>query len=337
MSQRRLFFLMLLLMLAAAVWTPAAAQNETTDPEQLRQRILDRIRTESGMDEAQRMRMENQLERCLRLGLSEDQVEGLFPMPGAGNGMTAANMLRMQARVMAAAEAGLAADLLAGKLREGRMKGAAPDAIEAAVVRMEEHLRVAQREMRRAVEEGVTANGEQSAELHLQRGAALDIWRGLHEEDLAHLREQARLRARDGSCSTTELAAAAETTTALIEQGLDRQRSREMLGLGLRQGYTAEEMRRLGAMAQAAHSRGGPPEEVLAMLEEHVLEGMQLEEMMRQMMRHGWMGPGDMQGHGAHSPVDDVIGGPGHHGGEPPMGGDSSTGQGQDPGSGQGG
>jgi len=270
--------------------------------------------------------MENQLERCLRLGLSDDQVEGLFPMPGAGNGMTAANMLRMQERVMAAAEAGLPVDLLADKLREGRMKGAAADAIEAAVVRMEEHARVAQREMRRAVEEGITPHGEEHAERHLQRGLALDMWRGLHEGDLVHLREQARLRARDGSCSTTELAAAAETTTALIEQGLDRQRSREMLGSGLQQGYTAEEMRRLGAMAQAAHRRGGPPEEVLELMEEQVQEGMQLEEMMRQMMRHGWMGPGDMQGHGAHSPVDDVIGGPGHHGGEQQMGGEGSSG-----------
>jgi hypothetical protein len=312
------------LLLAAAIWMPAAGQDQTTEPDQLRQRIRDRIRAESGMEEAQMTRMENHLERCLRLGLSDDQVEALFPMPGAG--MAAANMLRMQARVMAAAEEGLAVDLLAGKMREGRMKGAAADAIETAVERMEQHLRIAQREMRRAVEEGVTPNGEEQAERHLQRGLALDMWRGLHEGDLAHLREQARLRARDGSCTTTELAAAAETTTVLIEQGQDPERSREMLGLGLRQGYTAEEMRRLGAMARAAHRRGGPPEEVLAMLGEQMQQGAQLEEMMRQMMRHGWMGPGDMQGHGAHSPVDDVIGGPGHHGGEPHSGGEGSGG-----------
>jgi hypothetical protein len=336
MSQRKFGCLVVSMMLAVTFfWIPAAAQDATDDPEQLRQRIRDRIRAESGMDEAQRLQMENQLERCLRLGLSDDQVEGLFPMPGARNGMTSSNMLRMQQRLLDAADEGMPVDLLAGKVREGRMKGADPEAIEAAVARMEEHLRLARREMRRAVEQGLTP-GEEHAERHLQRGLALDIWRGLHEGDLVHLREQARLRARDGSCSTTELAAAAETATALMEQGQDRLRVREMLGEGLRQGYTAEEMRRIGTMAQAAHRRGGPPEEVLAMLEEQLQQGAQLEEMVRQMMRHGWMGPGDMQGHGAHSPVDDVIGGPWRHGGQQQMGGEGSTGQGESPGGGQG-
>jgi hypothetical protein len=332
MSQHRFFVSILTLMVVAAVWIPAAAQQGSTDPEQLRDRIRDRIRAEDGMDDALRLRMENHLERCLRLGLTDDQVEGLFPMAGPGNGMTAAHMLRMQERILAAAESGLAVDLLAGKLREGRMKGAAPDAIEGAMARMEEHLRFAHRLMQRSTEEGVTPSGNEETERHLQRGMALNMWRGLHEGDLEHLREQARLRARDGSCSTTELAAAAETTTSLIEQGLDRRRSREMLGQGLRQGYTAEEMRRVATMAQA-----GPPEEVLAWLEEHVGQGTGLEQMMQMMMRRGWMGPGDVPGHGAHSPVDDVIGGPWRHGGGQQMGGDGSSGQGQGSGSGQGG
>jgi hypothetical protein len=336
MSQRRSCCLFLVVALALLAWMPATGQDVTTDPEQLEQRIRDRIRATSGIDEAQRTRMENQLERCLGLGLSDDQVEGLFPMPGARNGMSAADMLRMQQRVLAAAEEGLPVDLLAAKLREGRMKGAPPDTIEVAISRMEEHLRIARREMRRAVKEGVVPHQEAGQEQHLQRGLALDMWRGLGEGDLAHLREQARLRARDGSCSTTELAAAAETATVLMEQGQDRRRVREMLGQGLRQGYTAEEMRRIGAMAQAAHRRGGPPEEVLAMLEEQLQQGARLEEMFRHMMRQGWMGPGDIQGHGAHSPVDDVIGGPWRHGGQPPMGGDGSTGQGEEPGGGQG-
>jgi hypothetical protein len=319
-------------MVVAAVWVPAAAQQSSTDPEQLRDRIRDRIRTADGMDDAQRLRMENHLERCLRLGLTDDQVEGLFPMAGPGNGMTATHMLRTQERILAGAESGLAVDLLAGKLREGRMKGASPEAIEGAMARMEEHLRFTHRLMRHSVEDGVTPSGNAETERHLQRGMALNMWRGLHEGDLEHLREQARLRARDGSCSTTELAAAAETTTSLIEQGFDRQRSREMLGLGLSQGYTAEEMRRIAAMAQA-----GPPEEVLAWLEEHVQQGTQVEEMMRRMMRHGWMGPGDMHGHGGHSPVDDVIGGPWRHGGQQQMGGDGSSDSGHGSGSGQGG
>jgi hypothetical protein len=257
-------------------------------------------------------------------------------MPGARSRMSATELSRMQQRVLAAAEEGMAADLMAAKLREGRMKGAAPEAIEAAVTQMETHLRFAQREMRRAAAEGVTPNEDPARERHLQRGLALDMWRGLGEGDLTHLREQARLRAMDGSCSTTELAAAAETATVLMEQNQDRQRVRDMLGEGLRQGYTAEEMRRIGAMAQAAHRRGGPPEEVLTMLEEQLQQGAPLEEMTRQMMRQGWMGPGDVQGHGVHSPVDDVIGGPWRHGGQPQSGGDGSTGQGQDAGGGQG-
>jgi hypothetical protein len=333
MMRHRSAVLILALTLVATVWVPSAAQESSTDPEQLRDRIRNRIRTADGMDDALRLRMENHLERCLRLGLTDDQVEGLFPMAGPGNGMTAAHMLRMQERILAGAESGLAVDLLAGKMREGRMKGASPDAIEGAMARMEEHLRFAHRVMRRSVEEGVTTSGNEETERHLQRGMALNMWRGLHEGDLEHLREQARLRARDGSCSTTELAAAAETTTSLIEQGLDRQRSREMLGLGLRQGYTAEEMRRMATMAQA-----GPPEEVLAWLDEHIRQGMGLEQMMQRMMRRGWMGPGDIHGHGGHSPVDDVIGGPWRHGGgQQQMGGDGSSGQGHASGSGHGG
>jgi hypothetical protein len=81
-------------------------------------------------------------------------------------------------------------------------------------------------------------------------------------------------------------------------------------------------------MARAAQRRGGPPAEVLATLEEQLRQGAQLEEMVRSMMRRGWMGPGDMQGHGANSPVDDLIGGPWRQGGQQQSGGQGSSGQG---------
>jgi hypothetical protein len=60
--------------------------------------------------------------------------------------------------------------------------------------------------------------------------------------------------------------------------------------------------------------------------------------MVREMMHQGWLGPRDMSGPGGNSPVDNVIGGPGRHGGEPGGGSGSTGGSGSGPGgSGKGG
>jgi hypothetical protein len=279
----------------------------------LHERIQSRIQESPALDAGQREKMERNLERCLHLGMRDYQVEGLFPMPGEHGRMDPAQLLDMQERVLASADSGLPAGLLADKIREGRMKGVAPDVLAGVMQRLETHMSVAHREMGLAVAEGVTPTGNEKAERHLQRGLALDMWRGLHEEDLEQIREHASQRAMHMSCSTIDLAAAAETATELIEQGIEPARARDMVGMGLDQGYSAQEMRQIGQMAMNSTKHGAPPEETLRWMEHQMHNGAQTDEMMRQMMQHGWLGPRDMYGPGGCSPVDDVMGGPGHH------------------------
>ncbi len=111
-----------------------------------------------------------------------------------------------------------------------------------------------------------------------------------------------------------DFAAAAETATDFIEQGVSRQRSRHMVGTGLERGYSAEEMRQLGHVIRASAGHGGPTDEMLRWMEQHMAAGDHMEHMTQQMIHMGWLGPRDMHGPGGHSPVDDVMGGPGHPG-----------------------
>jgi hypothetical protein len=314
---------------------PVAAQEDGTDPgpgdqpqerQRLREQIRERIQQDPALDPQQRARMEQNLERCLRLGLDDEQVAALFPMSDREGQTAARHMLQWQERVMTAAEAGLAEDLLTDKLREGRMKGVDPTAIDGAMDRLQQHLRLAHREMTRAVEDGVTPSPDGTTERQLQRGMAMGLWRGLNEQDLEHLREQARVRARDGSCSMVDLAAAAETTTDLVENGIGHERSREMTGAAIQQGFTAREIRELGHVVRVAARRGGPPEEMVDWLQNRLRYGESMDGLVREMMHHGWLGPRDMSGPGGNSPVDNVIGGPGRHGSGP--GGDPGSGNG---------
>jgi len=319
---------------------PLVAQDDGTNPDpgeqrqdrqQLREQIRDRIHQDPALDPQQRQRMEQNLERCLRLGLDDAQVEALFPMDGREGQNQARHMLQWQERVMTATEEGLAEDLLTDKLREGRMKGVDPAAIDGAMDRLQQHLRLAHREMTRAVEGGVSPSPDTATERQLQRGMAMDLWRGLHEEDLEHLRERAHERARDESCSMVDLAAAAETTTEFVESGVERRRSREMAGAAIAQGIPAREIREMGHVVRVAAQRNGPPEDMVNWLENRLRHGQSMDGLVREMMHHGWLGPRDMSGPGGNSPVDNVIGGPGRHGdgqGDGPTG-DGHNGGGQ--------
>ena len=202
------------------------------------------------------------------------------------------------------------------------MKGVDPASIDRAMDRLQQHLRAAHREMNRAIEGGVTASPDVATARQLQRGIAMDLWRGLHEEDLEQLQLRARERARVRNCSMVDLAAAAETTTDLIESGVERRRSREMTGAADEQGYSAREIREMGHVVRVAARHGGPPEDMVGWMENRLRYGDSMEGMVREMMHHGWLGPRDMSGPGGNSPVDNVLGGPGYHGG----------GQGGDPG-----
>ena len=306
--------------------------EQPQDRQRLREQIRERIHQDPALDPQQRERMEQNLERCLRLGLEDDQVEALFPMEGGEGQTQARHMLQWQKRVMTAAEEGLAEDLLTDKLHEGRMKGVDAAEIDRAMDRLQQNLRLAHREMTRAVEDGATPSPDATTERQLQRGMAMDLWRGLNEGDLEHLREQARERARDGSCSTVDLAAAAETATDLVESGIEHQRSREMAGAALGQGLSAREIREMGHVVRVAARHGGPPEDMVNWLENRLRYGQSMEGLVREMMHHGWLGPRDMSGPGGNSPVDNVIGGPGRHGsgsgGDPTGDGHSGSGSG---------
>ena len=123
---------------------PAMAQGgdapdsgeQSQERRQLREQIQERIHQDPSLEPQQRERMQNYLEQCLSLGLRDDQIEALFPMDGEGSRTRSRHMLQWQERVMTAAEAGLAEDLLTDKLREGRMMGADAAAIDQVMERL---------------------------------------------------------------------------------------------------------------------------------------------------------------------------------------------------------
>jgi hypothetical protein len=181
---------------------------------------------------------------------------------------------------------------------------------------MEEHLRAAQRIMIRAQEGGMEPAGDPNQERRMTREMAQNMWRGLNEEGLNRLCEQACQRLRNGQCDLNDLASASETATRLIEEGMASPRAVQVVGEALQQGYRTQEMQQLRLMVQARHQQRGPIEGFVADLEQCLGEGMGAGEMYRHMWQHGWMGPGDMQGPGGPHHIDDVGGGgPGHQGG----------------------
>jgi len=312
-----------------AVAAGAGAAVKEQDRLELQSRVQARIQADARLDTGQRERMEQNLRRCLRLELGEDQIGGLFPDPASGDGVPAEALIALQDRVVESGESGLAADLLADKVREGRMKRAGAPAIERAVERLDQQLRLAEHQLTAAREAGVAPAGDPAAERRLQKGLALDLWRGLEVGDLDRLRARAEERARDRDCSVIDLAAAAETATDLLEVGADRGRAVGFAEEGLQRGLEAAEMRRLGRMAQIAARGGEAPGPVLDTLRQQLRSGATVDAMMQQMLQYGWLGPRDIGGPAGQSPVDNVIDGPGRVGGPlgPGGGGSSDTGR----------
>jgi hypothetical protein len=291
-----------------------------SDPQgdMLRQRIHDRIENEDGLQTQERERLRKHLGECDELGLGDGDVAALFD-----ESQPLKKQIRTQERVLAMAHEGLPVDPVMQKLREGRRKGANEDVLNQVCDRMEAHVRTANRVMERAREDGVTP-GNADAERRRTSEMAMHMWHGLEEGDMDQLRERARLRLRDGSCTTEELAAASETAAKLKEMGVERKRAVNLSGDALQNGYTSGEMRQLGWMVMTAHMHGGPHDEVCNELERGIRNQHQLGEMMQNMWQHGWMGPADQHdGRGGHNPMDNGTGGgPGgqghgdHEGGE---------------------
>lgn len=277
----------------------------------LQERIRQRIENDDQLKERDRLQLREHLRDCEELGLSDATVEALF-----ADGEPLREQIRLQSRVLTMARERLPIEPLVEKLREGRRKQVGEPALERVCSQLEQHVRTAAQVMNRARESGLQP-GDDTTEKRLTESLALNMWRGLGEGDCDQLMERARQRLRDGSCSTTDLAAASATATELRELGLERERAMRMAGDALQNGYTAREIRQMARMVMAAHAHGQAVDEVVG----HVQAGLQQHEQMGELMQHmwqrGWMGPGeDHGGRGGHSPVDDVIGGPGdRHGG----------------------
>jgi hypothetical protein len=298
-----------------------AAQDSQGDA--LRDRVRDRIENEQGLDDQERERLRQHLAECKQLGLDDETVTALFD-----ESKPLRAQIRTQERIIGMAREGLPHEPVMQKMREGRRKGASEEALERVCARMEEHVRAAERVMERARRDGVT-RGDPDVERRRTREMATQMWRGLNEEDGDQLCERARLRLRDGSCTTEDLTAAAETAAKLKELGIERHRAVGVAGEALQYGYTAREMRQLGWMVMTAHMHGGPDGEVLDTLERGIRNQHQFAEMLDEMWQHGWMGPADEHGgHGNHGFIDDATGGGpgGHEGGDGHMGDDRNKG-----------
>jgi hypothetical protein len=300
----------------------------------LRERIRERIENDEGLQEQDRARLREHLGECKRLGLDDATVAALFD-----ESQPLQRQIRMQERVLAMTREGLSTDPVMRKLQEGRRKGVSEDRLEQVCSQMEQNVRTANRFMQRAREDGVSP-GNDEAERRRTEETAMCMWRGLREQDLDQLRERARLRLRDGSCTTEDLTAAAETASRLKEMGIERERAVRLSGDALQNGYSVKEMRQLRWMVMTAHMHGGPPDEVIDTLERGIRNREQLGQMVQNMWQRGWMGPAEEHGgRGGQSHGDDTGGGgPGGNGqGEGGAGGGGNTGGGNGGGNGDGG
>jgi hypothetical protein len=284
----------------------AQIRDNSQDPqgEMLRERIRERIQNEDGLKEQDRERLRKHLRDCDDLDLGDETVAALFD-----ESTPLKNQIRNQERVIEMKREGLPVEPVMLKLREGRRKGVNEQVLEQVCERMEANVRTANRFMKQVREDGVTP-GNEEAEQRRTREMAQNMWRGLEEGDMDQLRERARLRLRDGSCTTEDLTAAAETASRFKEMHVERERAVRLAGDALQNGYGAEEMHQLRWMVMTAHMHGGPPDEVLDTLENGLRNQHQLTQMVQQMWQHGWMGPADEHGgRGGHSYGDDAGGG----------------------------
>lgn len=280
--------------------------------------IRARIETDTDLAAPQREQLREHLRTFERAGLDGPALAALFP-----ENAPLANQLRHQERIARMVDEGLPVEPLVEKLLEGRRKNVADGVLDRVCGQLESHVRAADRLMTRAREAGARP-GDPSIEHRLTDSVARNMWRGLRPEDFEGLVERSRDRLRDGQCSTTDLAAAAATATDLMELGAPRERAMDMAGEALQERYEAGAIRRMAHMVMAAHAHGRPVDEAMGRVREGMHHAVSMDDVMMEMARQGWMGPGEEHGgHGGHSPVDDVIGGPGGHGG---MGGHGGTG-----------
>jgi hypothetical protein len=312
----------LILLFALLLMGPLARAASAQD--NVRQRIRDRIESEQGLQTQEREQLRRHLGECQKLGFDDAAVGAIF-----SESEPLQRQIRTQERVLALAREGLPVDPVTQKLQEGRRKGVSGEVLEKVCARMEEDVRAANRYMQDAREAGVTP-GDRDAERRCTAEMAKQMFNGFGEDDMARLRECARLRLRDGSCTTEDLAAAAEATVKLRAMGIERERASRLAGEALQFGYTAREMRQFGWMIMTAKTHGGPQNAVLDTIERGIRNQSQINEMVREMYQYGWMGPADERGgHGGQDPTGGAGGrrGGGGTDGRRDTGGQSGSGE----------
>jgi hypothetical protein len=295
--------------------------------DQVRARLHKDIDAAVDLTAEQRAAMHANADACVDLGIDPAGLDALFPGEQKRNRVSAQTMLRLQNRVMTAAREGLPVEPVMAKVQEGRTKGVPDPLLEQACVRMENHVRAANQIMKRAMNDGLDPPGDPAQNRRMNTEMAQQMWRGTKEQDYDQLRERARLRLRDGSCSVEDLVSAGELGTRLMEAGVERERAMKFSGDALQQGYGRREMQQLRIVVAARHQRGEPMDGFMGDMEHCIGAGMGAGEMYNYMMRHGWMGPGDMYGPGGHQPTDPKGHG-GKHGGDGDEGGQGGGGQG---------
>lgn len=296
----------------AQVAEPPAGQGDMTR-DQTRDRIHDRINDAQHLTDQQRQRMHQNLNACLEMNLPAPMLEGLFPEAG-GAPMSGEDMIGLQERVMTAARDGMPVEPMLAKIQEGRTKGVPAPVLQRACDRMNECLHAADRIMRQSRENGIAPPDDPAQRRRVHQDMAMQVWRGITEDGYGELREQARLRLRDGTCDMSDLAAAGETATRLQEEGVDPHRAVRVVGDALRRGYRSQDMAQLQHMVVNRQRAGRTLDGFMGDMEYCLGTGMQAGQMYNYMMQHGWMGPGHMNGPWGSQDMDNV-GGPGHHGG----------------------
>jgi hypothetical protein len=292
-------------------------QQFSKDQVQIRQQLHDRIDADADLTADERAAMHANVDACLRLGIDGAELEALVPGEGKQHAISAQTMLRLQKRIMTAAQEGLPVDPVLAKIQEGRTKSVPDARLEQACVRMENNVRTADQIMKRAMEDGLEPPKDQTQNRHMHTEMAQQMWRGMNEEGYEQLRERARERLHDGQCGVGELVSAGELATRLMEAGVNRERAMRFSGDALQKGYNVQEMRQLQLMVAARHRRGEAMNGFMGDMEHCVGAGMGAGEMYNYMMRHGWMGPGDMYGPGGNQPTDSKgFGGHQGHGGD---------------------
>jgi hypothetical protein len=272
--------------------------------DQIRERLHKNVDATGDLSVQEREQMHRNVDACVDLGITEAALETLFPGEQKRSRVSARTMLRLQERVKTAAQEGLPVDPVVAKIQEGQIKGVPDPLLERACERMENHVRASSRVMNRAADEGFEPPGEPVRKREAQKEMAQQMWRGMNEEGYEQLRTRARERARDGECDVEDLVAAGELATRLMEAGVERKRAMNVSGDALQHGYRTAEMRQLQVMVAARHHRGESMDDFTGGMEHCVGAGMGVGEMYNYMMRHGWMGPGDMYGPGGYKPTD---------------------------------